>query len=233
MSDELQIIAAEMILIPAGEFLMGAEGGGDDSPVHKVSLDAFYLDKHPVTNHQYHAYCQETGWRLPEFWGMAMYRSGPEFPNHPVVGVSWSDARAYAEWAGRRLPTEAEWEYAARGGLVGQAFPHGESIDPSVANYRWSGIGAPVPVGSYPANGFGLHDMCGNVVEWVADVYSADYYESSPPENPPGPRRGKFRVIRGGGWHSGPSCCRVHFRNALPANWKDFAVGFRCARDAD
>ena len=226
-----QPLKPEMILIPAGEFLMGADTGKDDSPIHPVYIDAFYIDKFEVTNAQYLAFCEDTGWRLPEFWGMEAFHSTLDFPNHPVVGVSWSDAKAYAEWAGKRLPTEAEWEYAARGGLVGMIYPNGDTINPTLANYRWSGIGGTVPVGSYPPNGFGLHDMAGNVVEWVADCYNADYYKISPLKNPQGPEEGRFRVIRGGGWHSGPSCNRVHFRNALPANWKDFAVGFRCVRD--
>jgi formylglycine-generating enzyme required for sulfatase activity len=222
---------AEMVLIPAGEFLMGAENGEDDSPIHTVYIDAFYMNKLEVTNAEYLAFCEDQDWRLPEFWGAEAFHSTLDFPDYPVVGVSWSDARTYAKWAGKRLPTEAEWEYAARGGLVGMIYPHGDTIDPTLANYRWSGIGGTVAVGSYPPNGLGLHDMAGNVVEWVADSYSADYYKASPPRNPQGPEKGKFRVIRGGGWHSGPSCNRVHFRNGLPANWKDFAVGFRCARD--
>ncbi|NIN67318.1 MAG: SUMF1/EgtB/PvdO family nonheme iron enzyme [Anaerolineae bacterium] len=226
-----QRIEAEMVLIPAGEFLMGADNGEDDSPIHQVYIDAFDMDRFEVTNAEYLAFCEDQDWRLPEFWGREAFHSTLDFPNYPVVGISWSDARTYAEWAGKRLPTEAEWECAARGGLVGMIYPHGDSIDPTWANYRWSGIGGTVAVGRYPPNGFGLHDMAGNVVEWVADCYSADYYKISPPRNPQGPEKGKFRVIRGGGWHSGPSCNRVHFRNALPANWKDLAVGFRCARD--
>lgn len=222
---------AEMVLIPAGEFLMGADTEGDDSPIHAVYIDAFYMDKFEVTNGEYLAFCEDAGWRLPEFWGMEAFHSTSDFPDHPIVGVSWSDAKAYAEWAGRRLPTEAEWEYAARGGLDGMIYPDGDTLDPTLANHRRSGIRGTVAVGSYPPNGFGLHDMAGNVVEWVADCYDADYYKISPPRNPRGPEKGKLRVIRGGGWHSGPSCNRVHYRNALPANWKDFAVGFRCARD--
>ncbi len=229
--ERLQSNEAEMVLIPAGDFLMGAANGEEDSPIHQVYIDAFYMDKFEVTNAQYLAFCEDRDWRLPEFWGMESFHSTWDFPNHPVVGVSWKDARAYAEWTGRRLPTEAEWEYAARGALAGMSYPHGDTIDPTLANHRRSGIGGTVAVGSYPANGFGLHDMAGNVVEWVADCYGADYYRMSPLRNPQGPEKGKFRVIRGGGWHSGPSCNRVHFRNALPPNWKDFAVGFRCARD--
>jgi formylglycine-generating enzyme required for sulfatase activity len=238
----LPIIASEMVLVPAGEFVMGkdVEDGpaADHSPAHRVRMDAFHLDKFEVTNAEYLEYCERTGARLPEFWGMEAFRSGPDFPNHPVVGVSWGEARRYAEWAGKRLPSEAEWEYAARGGLVGADYPHGDLLDETAANYwLWpelrSTANGLMPVGRYSANGYGLHDMAGNVAEWVADAYDAGYYERSPAENPPGPEGEKFRVFRGGGWHSGPGCIRVHFRNALPDNWRDFNVGFRCAKDVE
>jgi formylglycine-generating enzyme required for sulfatase activity len=225
-------LPGEMILIPGGDFEMGSDGDGDHAPGHAVAIEPFYLDGFEVTNAEYHAFCLDTGRGLPEFWGMDEFRSGPEHPDHPVVGVSWYDAAAYAEWAGKRLPTEAEWEYAARGGLAGAAYPNGGELSPDDANFTKSGHGSPVAVGSYPPNGFGLHDVAGNVVEWVADWYSAEYYSASPSSNPTGPDEGKFRVIRGGGWHSGPGCNRVFFRNALPPNWRDINVGFRCARNA-
>ena len=221
----------ELVLIPAGEFLMGSDSEGDHNPVHEVHLDSFYMDKHEVTNAQYLRFCEATGHRLPDFWGMDGFRCGPDYPNHPVVSVSWYDVAEYAEWCGKRLPTEAEWEYAARGGLAGLNFPNGDTLDPSDGNYNRSGKGGPVAVSSYSANGFGLYDMQGNVVEWVWDFYDAGYYSSSPSANPQGPVSGRFRVIRGGGWHSGLSCNRVYYRNALPPGWVDFNVGFRCARD--
>jgi len=228
----VQIVEAELVLIPTGEFMMGLDGEDDHSPAHTVFIDSFYIDKYEVTNAQYLRYCEETGEKLPEFWGMDEFHSGPNFPNHPVMGVSWREAGKYAEWAGSRLPTEAEWEYAARGGLVGMKYPFGDEIDSTRANHTIKGatIGT-VPVGSYPPNEYGLHDMCGNVGEWVADYYDGRYYQTSPAASPPGPDEGKFRIIRGGGWHTGPYCCRTYFRNALPANWRDFNVGFRCARD--
>jgi formylglycine-generating enzyme required for sulfatase activity len=227
--DADSVQATPMILIPAGEFLMGDSDGEDSSPVHKVYLDAFYVDAHEVTNAQYLKFCVETERSLPEFWGMDVYRSGPSFPDHPVVGVSWSEASAYAEWRGKRLPTEAEWECAARGGLVLRRYHTGDVLDSTVANYAKSQ--GPKPVCSYPPNGFGLCDMTGNVCEWCADLYGYDFYSSSPDSNPTGPEAGKFRVIRGGGWHSGKGCCCVYYRNALPSNWRDFNVGFRCVRD--
>jgi formylglycine-generating enzyme required for sulfatase activity len=222
-----------MVPVPAGSFLMGSEGDADHSPAHAVWIDSFSIDRFEVTNAEYHAFCLDTGRGLPEFWGMDAFRSGPSYPDHPVVGVSWYDASAYAEWAGKRLPTEAEWEYAARGGLEGAAYPNGDTLTPSDANYTKSERAGVVAVGSYPPNGYGLHDAAGNVVEWVADWYAPDYYAASPESCPAGPEDGKFRVIRGGGWHSGPGCNRVFFRNALPPNWRDLNVGFRCARDAE
>jgi len=221
----------EMVLIPAGEFLMGSGAKGDYSPAHKVYVDAFYIDQYEVSNAQYSRFCAETGHRLPFFWGMADFRCGPDYPNHPVVGVSWRDAVAFAEWCGKRLPTEAEWEYAARGGLVGKAYPNGDELQPADGNYRVSDLGGPVAVGSYAPNGYGLYDMQGNVVEWVWDYYDPGYYAVSPSQNPRGPETGRLRVIRGGGWHSGTYCNRVYYRCALPHQWLDIAVGFRCAKD--
>jgi len=131
-------ITAQMVLIPAGEFFMGkdAEVGSDEdhSPAHQVRIDAFYLDKYEVTNAQYLEYCEHTGARLPEFWGMDEFRSGPGYPDHPVVGISAREAARFAEWAGKRLPTEAEWEYAARGGLAGMDYPHGDVLEQTDAN---------------------------------------------------------------------------------------------------
>jgi formylglycine-generating enzyme required for sulfatase activity len=222
-----------MIRIPGGEFIMGMEGDLDDNTAHKVSVDGFYIDKHEVTNAEYLEYCKATDARMPEFWGKEGFNSGPDFPNHPVVGVSWQEAKDYAEWCGKRLPTEAEWEYAARGGLVDKPYPNGDEMDAESANYTHSEKGSPVEVGSYPANGYGLYDMAGNVSEWVEDWYGADYYKKSPAQNPTGPEKGKFRVFRGGGWHSGPYCVRVVHRNGLPLNFRDFNVGFRCAKDAN
>ena len=226
----------EMVLIPGGLFGMGqgalpADAGGSymDKPMHEVVLEPFFFDRCEVTNAQYLAFCQATKHRLPEFWGRKEYCSGSDFPQHPVVGVSYGDAQAFAAWAGKRLPTEAEWECAARGGLPGKDFPNGDELGPNEANFAPNGK-APVAVASFKANGYGCYDMAGNVTEWVADWYDRDAYSASPRQNPSGPAVGRFRVFRGGGWHSGKSCCRVHYRNALPANFVDFNLGFRCAR---
>jgi formylglycine-generating enzyme required for sulfatase activity len=229
-----------LALIQGGKFVMGldqppAKEGEEkkyvDNPSHNVELDSFYIDTYEVTNYQYFMFCQSTGRKLPVFWGMNEFHCGLDFPNHPVVGVSHSDAQDYAKWRGMRLPTEAEWEYAARGGLVKQRYPNGNEIDDKQANYQQHQPGTSA-VGSYPANGYGLHDMAGNAGEWVSDYYQADYYLESPAKNPQGPKIGKFRVFRGGGWFSGPMCVTVYKRNALSSNWVDFSVGFRCAKDA-
>ena len=222
-----------MLLIPGGEFNMGAKPNPNaeyvDDPLHSVRVDAFYLDKYEVTNAQYLEFCKATEHKLPEFWGMEKFCSGPEFPDHPVTGVTWTDAMAYASWKGLRLPTEAEWEYAARGGLVNKKYPNGDPMDPSLANYNGT-QGKALPVGSYPVNGYGLFDMAGNVTEWVLDYYEKDYYLKGSNINPQGPEAGKRRVIRGGGWRSGSMCCTVNFRQSLRPNWVDFNVGFRCAK---
>ncbi len=220
-----------MALIPAGEFVMGREGAGDYSPAHPVRLAAFRIDRYEVTNAEYAAYCKATGTSLPFFWGKDGFRCGPDFPDHPVVGVSWKDAGEYAKWRGKRLPTEAEWECAARGGIADAKYVGGDLLDSTRVNFTKSGLKGAVAVGSYPPNGYGLYDMAGNVQEWVADRYGADYYQTSPKENPGGPATGRLRVIRGGGWYTGPGCMGVDYRLALPANWVDFNVGFRCARD--
>jgi len=227
-----RIIEHELILIPGGEFMMGEENlpaaGFIDNHAHKVYVDSFYIDKYEVTNAQYKVFCDSTGRRLPEFWNMDIYKSGPAFPDYPVTGITWADAEAYAKWKGFRLPTEAEWEFAARGGLTGKKFPLGNEMDSAGANYYPTQLHT-MPVGSYPSNGYGLYDMAGNVVEWVNDFYSEDYFLESSYENSSGPIYGKQRVIRGGGWRSGKSCVTVHFRQSLRPYWVDFNVGFRCA----
>jgi iron(II)-dependent oxidoreductase len=231
---ENRIIDHEFVLIPGGEFMMGEisppNAGFVDNYLHKVYVDSFYIDKYEVTNAQYKEFCDSTGRRLPEFWNMDVYKSGPVFPDYPVTGITWADAEAYARWKNLRLTTEAEWEYAARGGLAGKKYPNGDFMDSSRANYYPTQMHT-MPVGSYPPNGYGLYDMAGNVVEWVYDFYSEDYFNESPYKNPAGPIYGKQRVIRGGGWRSGMSCNMVCFRQSLRPYWVDFNVGFRCAKD--
>jgi formylglycine-generating enzyme len=221
-----------MILIPAGVFTMGKNttGPSDWQPEHNVRINSFYMDKTEVTNKQYHDFCVSTKNPLPQFWGLKEFKSGPDFPDFPVVGVSYFDAEKYAKWAGKRLPTEAEWEYASRGGLAGKNFPFGDLVDSAKVNYgrKYGGL---VKTASFPPNGFGLYDITGNVWEWTTDYYSDNYYAVSPAENPKGPDRGRFKVIRGGSWHSGQMCVQTYYRNGLSPSWVDFGVGFRCVKD--
>ena len=219
---------AKMVLIPAGSFDMGSGESSDEQPVHTVYVDAFYMDKYEVTNAQYRKFMSATGHREPRYWDDSDYNQ----PNQPVVGVDWNDAVAYARWAGRRLPTEAEWEYAARGGLSGRKYPWGDPISTSQANYG-SNVGKPVPVGSYSANGYGLYDMAGNAWEWCQDRYGENYYSSSPAKNPSGPGTGSYRVLRGGIRDSHTLNLRVAVRYDLLPNSKCYLSGFRCVSGSD
>ena len=206
-----------MVLIPAGEFQMGSlwedadenpnRGKGyfkDEQSVHTVYVAAFYMDIYEVTNVQYQKFVEATGnQELSEYYKPSKYYDKPEFnqPNQPVVGLHWTAARDYCKWVGERLPTEAEWEKAARGSLEGKRYPWGDSINPERANYGHN-VGMATLVGSYPPeNNYGLHDMMGNVSEWRADWYSPDYYQNSPKRNPTGTASGgpgEFHVARGG-----------------------------------
>ena len=225
-----------MILIKGGEFVMGKDTKDNASmysPAHKVKLDSFYIDRYEVTNKQYLEFCKATDHRLPEFWNTNVFKSGESYPDYPVVGVSYGDALAYAKWAGKRLPTEAEWEYAARGGLKNKEYPNGNKWEYEKDKTKKSGwVNLIHPVGKHgAANSFGLFDMSGNVWEWVKDKYSPNYYKESSYNNPSGPETGSGRVLRGGSWHSGPMCKRVYYRKGLSPGWCDFAVGFRCVKD--
>ncbi len=226
-------IQQEILLIPGGSFIMGKKPDPDsryvDNPSHEVWIDSFYLDKYEVTNARYYEFCMEAGHSMPEFWGMDIYRCGLKYPDHPVVGVAWAEAVQYAEWAGKRLPSEAEWEFAARGGLVQKNYPNGDEVDSTLVNY-YGAYGHALPVGSFLPNAYGLYDMAGNVVEWVNDFYSKNYYLESAAANPKGPTYGKRRVIRGGGWRSGIGCNSCWFRQSLSPYWVDMNVGFRCAK---
>jgi len=219
----------EMVLIPAGEFLMGSDEFDDEKPVHKVYLDDFYIDKYEVTNAQYKKFMDATGHKKPRYWDNPNYNA----PDKPVVGVSWEDAAAYARWAGKRLPTEAEWEKAARGGLVGKRFVWGDEWPPpsGAGNFDIGddGYEYTAPVGKFKPNGYGLYDMAGNVWEWCGDWYDRDYYANSPGRNPKGPSSGEYRVLRGGSWYFNlTNNLRVANRNSLtPVSWS-YYEGFRC-----
>jgi formylglycine-generating enzyme required for sulfatase activity/predicted Ser/Thr protein kinase len=218
----------DMVHVPAGEFTMGSnEGESDEQPVHTVYLDAFYIDKTEVTNTQYRA-CVEAG--SCDAPSDTIYCDDADYAQHPVVYVNWNDADAYCRWAGKRLPSEAEWEKAARG-TDGRTYPWGEGVDCDHAQYRGCG-GQTVPVGSRPkgASPYGTLDMAGNVYEWVADWYGEDYYSRSPGRNPSGPDFGEYRVLRGGSWISVPDDVRGANRAWYVPVSRFNGRGFRCAR---
>jgi formylglycine-generating enzyme required for sulfatase activity len=259
---------AETVLIPAGEFLMGAaEGEEDERPVHPVMLDAYHIAIHPVTVGQYARFLRETGHRPPAIYELPLivasggrdreqafrtdaapytWRDGQPDPSrleHPVALVRWEDAAAYCSWLSAitgkpaRLPTEAEWERAARGGHDGQRYPWGDDIDHARANYLRDpldrGRGGTTPVRRYPPNGFGLYDTIGNVWEWVLDWYQRDVYWQGPRRNPRGPANGTMRVVRGGGWlTSDPRMLTCSYRHKVPPDTYSYSIGFRIAYTA-
>jgi formylglycine-generating enzyme required for sulfatase activity len=256
-----------MVFIPGGTFVMGTarteltrlqqqfdishrELFDGEIPAHRVTVGPFEMDRFEVTNEQFRAFleaCPE--WRpdrIPrrfhngqylQHWKGAAYPPGQG--RYPVTDVSWYAAMAYARWAGKRLPSEAEWEYAARGGLVGKQFPWGDApASPKRANYEASGLGAPTAVGRYPANGYGLYDMAGNVWEYCLDEWGP--YRDGPQQNPVAGAASladdaflhvtSRRVIRGGSWGGAPVNLRVAYRDSHPANGAGPHVGFRCVR---
>jgi len=231
---------APMVLIPAGEFQMGSdEGEPDETPVHTIYLDAFYMDMHEVTNAQYRKFIEATGHRVPNYWNDAKHNA----PDQPVVGVTWHDAEAYCKCAGKRLPTEAEWEKAARGGLVGKNYPWGDIPDREVAGEPGVGrtdesggasLGGTLPVGSFDPNGYGLYDMAVNAWEWCADWYDENYYEESTERNPTGPSSGNARILRGGSWFADVyTPLRVAYRYSYNPAQTSNMIGFRCVWGAD
>lgn len=252
-----------MVLIPAGEFERGSNTGEadtDEQPVHTVYVDAFYMDETEVTNAQYKAFLTENPrWRKngisAEFHDGSYLKlwNGNDYPkgkgDHPVTHVSWHAAMAYAEWTGKRLPTEAEWERAARGGLVGNAYPHGSTINPRDANYNIN-VGDTTAVGKYPKNAYGLYDMAGNVSEWCLDAYNYNFYPelsvNSVTRNPLLGDSGETSVewllnhltlrdwpsvVRGGSWACKAQNVRVSDRFYSLPTFTNVATGFRCVRD--
>ena len=266
-----------MVLIPAGEFLMGSpegEGAFDEHPQHKVYLDDFYIDKYEVTNAQFKKFVEATGyvtdaerkgygevwnphqtsyltlwnfhgvsWRLPHEWKYRGYNlpHPKDWENYhladkmdyPVVQVSWNDAQAYTLWAGKRLPTEAEWEKAARG-TDGRKWAWGNGFNLNIggvtihANINSDGL---LPVGCFPTGVslYGVYNMTGNAQEWVADFYAPDYYMHCPKDNPVGPDTGKFHVIRGGSWRQLKHYQVLNANRAYQVpDYSSNFVGFRC-----
>ena len=247
-----------MVLIPAGEFEMGSDDADarvNEQPIHTVYVDAFYMDEHEVTNLDYKRFVlANPQWqkdRIPRSLHNGNYLkhwSGNNYPagkaNHPVTYVSWYSAMAYAAWAEKRLPTEAEWERAARGGRAGLKYPWGNTISSVNANYN-SPVGDTTVVKSYPANDYGLYDMAGNVWEWCLDAYDGDFYFSSPSRNPLSDVNTlsnldlvtsdftnvkSSRVLRGGAWNIFARSVRVAGRNGNSPTSANDVYGFRCAR---
>ncbi len=225
----------DMVLVPAGEFTMGSpEGDPDEKPAHKVQISAFFMDKYEVTVKQYAAFLQESGGDRPAEW-KTMNKTANQ--NRPVMGVDWAEAARYCKWAGKRLPTEAEWEKAARG-TDGRLYPWGnDPPTPLHANYgkkEWNNHEALVPVGTLEAgkSPYGIYDMAGNVWEWVSDWYDNDYYKQSPSDSPAGPPTGGFKVIRGGSWNTSARNLRAADRYFDPPSFRSqYVPGFRCAKN--
>lgn len=245
-------VPSDMVLIPAGEFQMGSSEGTDEKPVHAVYIDAFYMDEHEVTNAEYKRFLDANPrWRknrIPTVYHDGDYLkhwNGNNYPSgkgeHPVTYVSWYGAMAYAKSVGKRLPTEAEWEKAARGGLEGEKYPWGSDIDSTKANYGKKNDGT-TRVGRYSPNGYGLYDMSGNVLEWCLDAYDKVFYGRSARQNPIAggsvssvttdfSKVGTQRVLRGGSWSVLSQSIRVADRAKGDPKLSYFGVGFRCVKD--
>jgi sulfatase modifying factor 1 len=223
----------ELVLIPAGSFLMGCEEGQENErPVHRVWLDAFAISKFPVTNRDYRICVEANVLPPPPFWSEPMFSD----PEQPVVGVSWHEAVAYCNWLGERLgrivdlPSEAEWERAARGGREGALYPWGDD-PPSARAYPGIDLdtGGPPRVDAGEPNGFGLYAMSEGVHEWCSDYYAYDYYRDAPERNPQGPAYGQRRSSRGGSWRHRIKFSRCAARSSLPPDFRYADYGFRVA----
>ena len=227
-------VEPKLVLIPAGWFCMGSEAGQENErPAHRVWVDAFYLAACQVTNAEYTRFLHATGGPAPPLW------DDPNFnhPEQPVVAVSWFDVVKYCGWlsgiaGGKyRLPTEAEWERAARGGVEGKLFPWGDDPPQSLSDYgkRWTA--GPESVGRSAPNAFGLYDICQNVHEWCSDWYGPEYYAEAVERNPQGPETGERRASRGGSWRHHIKVTRCAARSSIPPQFQYADYGFRvCMR---
>ncbi len=227
----------EMVKIPRGEFTMGSQEHKDET-AHNVVLDEYYIDKYEVSNRQYAAFMKKTGHPAPAYWDDPRLNK----PTQPVVGVNWHDANAFCKANGKRLPTEAEWERAAKG-PKGDHYPWGHKLSPQKANYGQH-VGKTAAFDSYPEgkSGFGVYNMAGNVFEWVSDWYQQDYYKHSPSMNPQGPQQGynfanqgPVKVLRGGSWLAPETSLHTSHRfwNQPENNSYGVGLGFRCAKTAE
>jgi formylglycine-generating enzyme required for sulfatase activity len=241
-----EALDSDMVHVPEGEFIMGCDCADvDERPQRPVHLDAFEIDRYEVTNIQYQRLLRGSGRDGPRRWaGRYLHldsdRSpdwrGDEYPSgeamYPAAGITWEEATEYCAWVGKRLPTEAEWEKAARG-TDERAYPWGSTWDPDRANTLDQRLSYPAPVGAYAsgASPYGAMDMAGNVWEWASDLYDRRYYSWANDSNPSGPTSGTGeRILRGGAWDSSPDQTRTSYRNATHFFGPNFRVGFRCAR---
>jgi len=238
-----------MVLIEGGTFMMGSDKADkDEAPLHSVKISSFYMDKYEVTNEQYCAFLNANGnqtendalWIDIENEDCGIVYKGKKYKPKtgaaklPVLTVSWYGARAFAKWAGKRLPTEAEWEYAAKGGNQSKNYKYsGSNNFTEVAWYDGNSDEVPHNVGLKKPNELGLFDMTGNVYEWCSDWYYEGFYSITPADNPKGPKGGDFHVVRGGSWVVIDQELRVTTRNYNPPNTYNYDLGFRCAKDAN
>ncbi|HEX4545166.1 MAG TPA: SUMF1/EgtB/PvdO family nonheme iron enzyme [Candidatus Acidoferrum sp.] len=228
------LIEPSLVEIPAARFLMGSTAGQDcERPIHRVWIDAFLFGAAQVTNAEYKLFLRATSTQVSPFW------SDPNF-NHaqqPVTGVSWFEAKHYCEWLASqttrayRLPTEAEWELAARGGLEQKNFPWGDAPPQSLPDYATRWKTGPEPVARYAPNAFGLYDICDNVHEWCSDWYDPNYYAVSPERNPRGPESTTRKSSRGGSWRHHIKVARCSARSSIPPDFQYADYGFRVACD--
>ena len=241
----------DMALIPAGEFKMGSEVGDEnETPLNTVYLDSYYIDRYEVTNREYAEFLNTVGKTRDSDGHMFLnmessyckikhldgkYQVQQGYEHHPALTVSWFGADAYARWQGKRLPTEAEWEKAARGGIEGQEYPWGNTPSHVHANYEGTdgmdGWLFTAPVGSFEPNGYGVYDISGNAGEWCADWFDGQYYKRAHLKSPVGPDSGLRRVVRGGNWATDAYYLRCAFRSASGPSLRSVNVGFRCTKD--
>ena len=223
---------SEFVTIPPGWFLMGSnEGQPSERPVHRVWVDGFRMAVHPVSRAEYAAFLDAAGHEPPREWDNPAFRR----EDLPAVGVSWHDAAAYCAWRSRRdaavrLPTEAEWERAARGGSEGRRYPWGDEIPDWVPNRGRGPLDGPWPVTLGTPNGFGLYGIAANIHEWCANWHDRDFYGRAPAVNPVGPEEGRRRASRGGAWRHALTLNRTAARSSLDPSLRYTDYGFRLAR---